>query len=320
MDSMWWFPWKYIAIGGAGFGLILLKRHFSGAKCHSKAQMTGKTVIVTGANTGIGKETAKELAKRGATVILACRDVVAGEEAAKDIRRNVKEGKLTVRHLDLASFESIRAFVEQVEEDVPEVHVLVNNAAVYQCGYQTTKDGLEMQMGVNHFGHFLLTNLLKDKLAASAPSRVIILSSGLHKLGKIEFDNLNSERYYSKKEAYRNTKLANSLFARELAKRWVDLKVFVYALHPGMARTNLGRHVPFPRILKVLLYPIAWLLVKSPWEACQTVVYCAVAEELEGVTGKYYGDCKEEPWPEIAMEPGTAKRLWEVSKKVTKLV
>ena len=319
MDSMWWFPWKYIAIGGAGVGILLLKRRFGGAKCTAKALMNGKTVIVTGANTGIGKETATELAKRGARVILACRNLEAAESAAKYIRKSTKNEDVVVRELDLASFVSIREFARQIEEDKERVDVLINNAGVYQCPYQKTSDGLEMQMGVNHFGHFLLTNLLLDRLTASAPSRVVVVSSGLHKLGKIVFDNLNSERYYDKRAAYRNSKLANNLFAIELARRVEDKKIGVYTLHPGMARTDLGRHIPLPRILKVILYPLAWLFTKSPWEACQTVVYCAIAQELEGISGKYYGNCKEEPWPTVNMELGTAKRLWEVSEKITQL-
>lgn len=319
MDSMWWVPWKYLVIGSAGLGILLLKRRFGGAKCASKALMNGKTVIITGANTGIGKATASDLAKRGAKVVLACRNLPAAEQAVKDIRRCTKNGELIIQEIDLASFASIREFVRRIEEDDIKVDVLINNAGLFQCPYQKTADGLELQMGVNYFGHFLLTNLLIDNLAASSSSRVVFVSSGLHQLGKIEFDNLNSERFYNKKAAYKNSKLATNLFARELANRVKDKGINVYTLHPGMARTDLARYVPIPRIVKVLLYPMAWLLFKSPWEACQTVVYCSVAEEIENETGKYYGNCQEEEWPTVNLESGTAKRLWEVSEKVTLL-
>lgn len=310
--------WKWVA-AGAGIAILVVKFRMAGPRYRGKEQLDGKTVIVTGANTGIGLATAYELAKRHARVILACRDSERAEKAVTYIRSGVKSADVLAMPLDLASFASINDFAKAVLKSEKNIDILVNNAGVFQCPFSHTADGLEMQMGVNHMGHFLLTNLLLDRLKASAPSRVVVVSSGLSKLGHINFENLNSEKDYDKKKAYQNSKLANNLFARELAKRTQGSGISVHCLHPGMARTELGRHVPFPKVLKLILYPLYWLLVRSAWQASQTVLYCALNADLEGQTGKYYGNCKEEPWPENAQDDEAAARLWTISEKITRL-
>uniref|UniRef100_A0A672HBH3 Si:dkey-73n8.3 n=1 Tax=Salarias fasciatus TaxID=181472 RepID=A0A672HBH3_SALFA len=205
-------------------------------KWSSDVRLDGKTAIVTGGNTGIGKETAKDLAARGARVILACRDMVKGEHAAKDIMREVKGAKVVARQLDLADTKSICQFAENIYNTL---HYLINNAGVAICPYSKTVDGFETQFGVNHLGHFFLTFLLLDLLKHSAPSRVINLSSAAHALGRIQFDDLGGEKNYHPVKAYAQSKLANVLFTRELAKRtegeacscllrglWKDMRVF----------------------------------------------------------------------------------------------
>lgn len=311
--------WKWVAVGVTGIGIFIIKRYMAGGVFRSRALMIGKTVIVTGANCGIGKATAAELAKRRARVILACRDLDKANAAVKDIRSQTDQGELIVKKLDLASFRSIREFTAQVIKEEPRIDVLINNAGVYGCPFSRTENELEMQMGVNHFGHFLLTDLLLDKLKSSAPSRVVVVSSGLHKYGKIDFENFNCEEGYNGEDVYKNSKLANNLFARELTRRLEGTGVSVYCLRPGMVRSNLGRHVQMPLVVRVLGYFLGWLLVKSPYEGCQTVLHCAIAEELEGVSGNFYGDCKEEQWSSVSLDDDKAKKLWEVSERLTKL-
>ncbi|XP_046545256.1 retinol dehydrogenase 14-like [Haliotis rubra] len=315
---MAWF-WVVIA-GGVSVSLLVLRRIANRAKvCPSKAMMTGKTVVITGANCGIGKATASELAKRNARVILACRDVGKATKAVNEIRRRTQSGELVVKHLDLASIDSIQMFADNLRKEEQRLDVLINNAGVFQCPYTKTEDGFEMQMGVNHIGHFLLTNLLTDMLKKSAPSRVVVVTSSLHKRGTINFDDLQSEKAYNKAKSYANSKLANSLFSRELTRQLCGSNVSVYCVHPGMVMTNISRHV-VPRFIKTLLTPLAFLLgARTNFEGCQTVLYCSIADEVAKETGKYYGNCKVEPWPQVATDDGVAKKLWEVSEKLTKL-
>ena len=252
-------------------------------------------------------------------MILACRDSEKARQAEIEIRSVTTNGDLIRKHVDLASFASIREFAADILKSEPRIDVLINNAGLFQCPFSHTQDGLEMQMGVNHFGHFLLTNLLLDRLKSSAPSRIVIVSSGLHKYAKLDFTNINSEKGYDKKLAYNNSKLANNYFARELAQRLEGTGVSVYCMHPGIVWTNLGRYKPIPLLLKPIVYPFAKIFVKTPWQGCQTVMFCACAEELEGVSGKYYGNCEEKAWTQISLDDEAARKMWDVSLSLTKL-
>ncbi|XP_006868362.1 PREDICTED: retinol dehydrogenase 13 [Chrysochloris asiatica] len=309
-------------LGTAVGGAVLLKDYVGGGVCPSKATIPGKTVIVTGANTGIGKHTALELAKRGGNIILACRDMEKCEAAAKDIRGETLNHRVSARHLDLSSLKSIREFAKKIIAEEERVDILVNNAAVMRCPHWSTEDGFEMQFGVNYLGHFLLTNLLLDKLKASAPSRIINLSSLAHVVGHIDFDDLNWEqKKYDTKAAYCQSKLAVVLFTKELSRRLQGTGVTANALHPGVARTELGRHTAMHKssLSSVTLGPIFWLLVKSPQLAAQPSTYLAVAKELEGVSGKYFSGLKEQtPAPE-AEDEAVARRLWDESARLVGL-
>uniref|UniRef100_A0A2C9JXN2 Retinol dehydrogenase 14 n=2 Tax=Biomphalaria TaxID=6525 RepID=A0A2C9JXN2_BIOGL len=187
------------------------------------------------------------------------------------------------------------------------------------CPKMLTEDGLEMQLGVNHFGHFLLTNLLLDKLKASAPSRIIIVSSLAHTRGTINFDDLNSAKAYSKRGAYEQSKLANLLHQRELVKRLEGTGVTVNSLHPGVVDTELGRHLPFTKSLfsSIVLWPIKFILMKTPVQGAQTTIRLAVDPTLESVTGKYFSDCQEKVPAEQALDDNAAKRLWAISEAWT---
>lgn len=302
----------------AGTGLVFLIRRFLRRKlpamCKNSNKLDGKTVVITGANTGIGKEVAKELARRNARVIMACRDIQRGERAAEDIQKEVCQGQIVVRKLDLASFNSIRDFAKDVTLAEDKINILINNAGVFGPPFSLTEDGYETTFAVNHLGHFLLTNLLLEKLAASAPARIIIVSSKLYERAKMNFNNINSEEEYKGIAAYAQSKLANMLFSFELSKR-LPKGITVNSLHPGFVATDLPRHM-LGSSLKQLLYPIfAFLFMRTPLQGAQTVVHLATSSDVEGVSGKYFGDCKEEKIKEHALDEKSALRLWQLSEK-----
>ncbi|XP_078505331.1 retinol dehydrogenase 13 isoform X1 [Lissotriton helveticus] len=309
-------------VGTAIGGTIILKDYIGGGACTSKAEIKGKTVIITGANTGIGKETALELAKRGGKIILACRDMNKCEEAAKEIRGKTLSHNVFAKHLDLASMKSVSEFAQKINEEEPHVDILINNAAIMRCPYWKTDDGFEMQFGVNHLGHFLLTNLLLEKLKNSGHSRIINVSSLAHIAGEIDFDDLNWEKKkYDTKAAYCQSKLANVLFTKELARRLEGTRVTANSLHPGVAATELGRHTGMHKstFSSTALGPLFWVLVKSPKQAAQPTIYLAVAEEMEGISGKYFDGLKEKQPAAKAEDDQTARMLWEKSAELVHL-
>ncbi|KAK3774917.1 hypothetical protein RRG08_007274 [Elysia crispata] len=306
----------WLVIFAVPVGLVLLREWSNGGFYRGKERITGKTVIITGANTGIGKETAEDLARRGGRLILACRDVTKGNNAVQEIIRETGNNNVFCWELDLSSFKSIRKFAEKFNESEPRLDILINNAGIMMCPRMLSKDGLEMQLGVNHFGHFLLTNLLLDKLKSSSPSRIVILSSIAHLHGSINFDDLNSEKSYGRIAAYGQSKLANILHALELAKRLKGTGVTANSLHPGAVDTELARH-SVTGIFRLLLTPLYSVFVKSPLQGAQTSIRLAVDPALETVSGKYFSDCKETKTSAAAQDVAAAKRLWEVSEKTT---
>ncbi|CAN9507899.1 unnamed protein product [Ophioblennius macclurei] len=283
--------------------------------------MRGKTVIVTGANSGIGKALAGELLKLHARVIMACRDLRSAEEAAREMRSEAgqEQGEVVIKHLDLASLASVRRFCEEIQKEESKIDVLINNAGIYQCPYTKTEDGFEMQLGVNHLGHFLLTHLLLDLLKTSAPSRIVVVSSKLYKYGHINFDDLNSETKYDKAFCYSQSKLANLLFTLELAKQLQGSGVTVNALTPGIVRTRLGRHVQIPFLAKPLFNLASMVFFKSPLEGAQTPLYLACSPEVEGVSGKCFANCEEEELMAKAVDEQAAKKLWDMSRRMVGL-
>lgn len=214
-----------------------------GGQYKKNTRIDGKVVVITGANTGIGKETAIDLAKRGGKIYIACRNKERGEEALKQIKETSESENVHFLQLDLASMESIRQFSKRFHELETQLHILINNAGVMAIPKSQTKDGFEMQIGTNHMGHFLLTNLMLDLLKQSAPSRIINLSSLFHWYGRINKEDLNSEKSYWRWLAYGQSKLANILFTRELAKRLEGSGVTANSCHPGAVNTELMRDV-----------------------------------------------------------------------------
>merc|ERR1712002_525683 len=224
--------------------LFLFRLWMQGPKVRSTARLDGKTVVITGANTGIGKVTAMDLSKRGAKVVILCRDTEKGETAAAEIRDATK-GEVIVHKLDLADLASVRECAEQLGNSLEKIDILINNAGIMACPEMRTQEGFEMQIGTNHFGHFLLTNLLLPLIKRASPgARIVNVSSLAHEQGQIYWDDINFEKTpYSAIKAYAQSKLANILFTKELARRGEGSGVTVYALHPGVINTALSRHV-----------------------------------------------------------------------------
>lgn len=281
----------FAALFGVAFLAVVYRWFIQGRSFRKSTRLDGKVVIITGANTGIGKETAVDLARRGAKVYMACRSVERGEEAVQEVINRSRSASVYFRQLDLASLKSVRSFAETFLAEERRLDILINNAGIMACPNYLTEDGFEMQIGVNHMGHFLLTNLLLELVKKSAPSRIVNVSSIAHLYGKINKEDLNSEKSYSPIPAYNQSKLANVLFTRELARRLKDTGVSTYSLHPGVINTELGRHLGDSicglctiKIIK----PLAWIFHKTPKAGAQTTITCAVDPDLEHITGEYF--------------------------------
>lgn len=272
--------------------------------------MRGKTCLVTGANSGIGRETVAGLAAQGARVLMACRHRGRAEGAIEEIRRNVPGADLELVLADLSRLSSVRALVEDIGRRTDRLDVLVSNAGVFSMRRRETEDALEQTFAVNHLAPFALVSGLLDLLRASAPSRVVVVASAAHRRGTIDFADLQGERRYGGWRAYAQSKLANVLFAAELARRLPPTEVTANSLHPGVVAT------------KLLLRGIVPDWLARPWtitpeEGARTPLYVATAPGLEGVTGRYFDDCSPaEPSPE-ARDEEVAARLWAISEQLT---
>lgn len=272
--------------------------------------MTGRTVLITGASAGIGKATASELAARGARVALLCRDAKKAGAARAEILARTPSARVDIVELDLRSLASVRACARAVLDAYPRIDVLLNNAGVFPPILRLTADGFEEQVGVNHLGHFLLTNLLLERLLASAPARVVTVSSMMHAGGKIDFASFRSPATYNSFTAYRQSKLANILFANELARRTAGRGVTSNSLHPGGVATEIARDANF--FMRVGMR----LVGASPEKGARTSIQLAADPALEGVTGKYFVSGKEKAPDALALDESLAKRLWDESAKL----
>lgn len=295
-------------------------------RCSSGKMQTGRVFIVTGANSGLGKETARMLASRNARVIMACRDMAAAYLAVEDIRRTTAQGELIPMQLDLASLESVYTFAREVLQDFPQIHVLINNAGLSMPDEKQpmTEDGIEMHFGVNHLGHFFLTNLLLERLKISAPSRVVNVSSLLHRHGIIDFNHLSTGPDPTQVSgrlppAYCNSKLCNIYHAMELGKRVGTDDVEVYTLCPGWCYSGLMRHYHFPWYKYLTVLPIAFLFMRSANKGAQCIVHCAVEENLSKNYGSFgfYRNCRPFISP-MVFDPETAIKLWDYSENLIK--
>ncbi|CAB3388868.1 Hypothetical predicted protein [Cloeon dipterum] len=267
--------------------MVAVKAWYQGTMrmCRSTRRLDGKVVIVTGSNTGIGKETARDLARRGARVYLACRDLSRGKAARSGIIESTGNHNVEVLKLDLGSLASVRQFVQEFLSKEKQLDVLVNNAAATGLENKLSKDGLQQEMQINHFGPFLLTVLLLDVLKKTRSSRIVTVSSLAHKYGTIDFANLNCEKAFpGGAKLYSNAKLANVLFANELARKLEGTGVTSNSLHPGVVKTEIGRRIPLPIVLHKLLGYVTAFFFKNEYEGAQTSIHLAVSEEVEGIT------------------------------------
>lgn len=284
---------------------------------------TNLTVIVTGGASGIGLETARVLALRKAHVIIAARNVEAANEAKQLILNDQPNARIDVLKLDLCSIKSVRAFADSFKALNLPLNILINNAGIMFCPYQLSEDGIELQFATNHLGHFLLTNLLLEKMKETAKStgvegRIVNLSSiaHLHTYSEgILFENLNDEKSYSDKKAYGQSKLANVLHANELSRRLQaeGANITVNSVHPGLIMTNLFKYSAVLFKLLKLVTPLLW---KNVPQGAATTCYVALHPNLKGVSGKYYHDCNEWQPSKFATDEKLAKKLWDFSNKL----
>ena len=282
------------------------------------SELEGKVVAITGANAGIGKETAVALAGMGATVIMTSRDPVRGADALAEVRERSASTTVDLMPLDLAAFESIQACAAGLLDRYDRLDVLVANAGLVMSKRTETVEGFETTFGVNHLGHFYLTSLLFDRLRTGDPSRVVVVSSAAHKMVRrgLDFDDLQCTRRYRAFDAYSRSKLANVYFTRELARRLADSGSTANAAHPGYVASHFARDGDL--YLEPLIKLGAKLFAISPEEGARTSVYLASSPEVEGVTGGYYAKCRPASTSTVAQDDIAARRLWDASEALIK--
>lgn len=285
---------------------------------------TGRIAVVTGANTGLGYQITRLLAGIGMKVIMACRDRKKADVARNLILREHPDASLEIMHIDLSKLSSVREFAGNYKNKYVSLDLLINNAGIMIPPYNKTVDGFESQMGVNYFSHFLLTGLLFETIERTKESRIVTLASNAHKSGKINFEDLNWDRGYSRLKAYGQSKLACLIFAIELDRRIkkAGYGTLSVAAHPGISVTELVRNVP--AILMMISKPLTAILTHSPEKGAMPILYAALADDVKG--GEYFGPQGIAEWTgkpgrakttSLAKDESIAKRLWEVSERLT---
>ncbi|TKS78564.1 Retinol dehydrogenase 14 [Collichthys lucidus] len=286
------------------------KRRF----CTDLTRLDGKTVLITGGNSGVGKDSAIALAMRGARVIIACRHVDKAEKAVREIKLRSRSLNVLHMELDLANLRSVREFCKSFLQTEKRLDILINNAAMPSV-LDWTDDGFSMCFGVNHLGHFLLTNLLLPRLKECAPSRVVTLTCSTYKYQKLNFQDLNYNLlpFFT----YCRSKLANIYFSQELARITEGKGVTSYAVHPGFVQSGWTCHYSF--LFRMLMQVIMWMFFVPCEIGAQTVIYCAVSDEAAKHSGGYFVDCRPATLRPFARDAGVAKKLWEASERLVKL-
>jgi len=280
--------------------------------------MQGKACMVTGANSGIGKATALGLAQVGANVVMVARDRARGEVAQNEVKAKSGNNSVDLLVADLSSQQSIRQLVENFKQHYKQLYVLINNAGVFMLTRRETVDGLEITFAVNYLAPFLLTNLLLDVLKASAPARIVNVSSEAHENGYIKMDDLQAKKNYRPFRAYGQSKLALVMFTYELARRLQGTGVTANCLHPGFVATNIGQSGVVPVARPVAKFVLSFLGI-SPEEGAKTSIYLATSTDVEDVTGKYFVKSVIRRSAPISYDESLQRQLWEESAKLVKL-
>jgi retinol dehydrogenase 12 len=281
----------------------------------TSGHMQGRVCLITGATSGIGLESARALARTGATVVLSGRDKGRGEAALTEVRRTVPDAKLDLMLADLTSLDSVRQLARDFQARYSRLDVLLNNAGLIIDRRKVTGDGFEATFATNHLAHFLLTHLLMERLQASGPARVVNVSSEAHRVGSVDFlDDVQAERGYSGMRVYGHSKLANILFTRSLKRRLEGTKVTTNSLHPGAVRTGFGLNSE--GIFKYLV-KLAGPFMLSAEGGARTSVFLASSPEVEGVSGKYFIKSKVAKESRDAQNDTAAEKLWEKSAELT---
>jgi len=278
--------------------------------------MIGKTCLVTGANSGIGLEIARGLAARGARVLMVARDADRGEAARVEVAESTGNDSVELLLCDLSSQRQVRELAAEVLDRCGELHLLVNNAGLTLGERTLTEDGIETTFAVNHLAPFLLTELLRERLVASAPARVVTVASDAHRGSKIDFDDPSGERKFSAWGAYGQSKLANILFTTELAQRLEGTGVTATCLHPGVVRTGFGRQGP--AFIRFFL-KIGGLFLLTPERGADTAVWLASSSDVDGASGGYYEKRRIATSSRAARDSESARRLWRLSERLTGL-
>ncbi len=272
-------------------------------------ELKNKTAIITGSTSGIGRITAMAIAREGAQLVLPVRDIEKGEALKKEIKIETGNRSVEVMPGDLASMSSIRQFATEFEKKYSKLHLLINNAGLWEAKRKESDDGIEMNFAVNHLAPFLMTNLLLDTIKKSAPARIVSVASTAHKYGKMRFNDLEGKKSWGSMQSYAQSKLANILFTRRLAKELEGSGVTANCLHPGVVNTQLFNKLPG------FIQRISSLFMITPEKGAQTSIYLATSAEVENITGEYFDKKKIAKTTAHARDMQVADTLWEVSKE-----
>ncbi len=273
--------------------------------------LDGRVCIITGASSGIGEVAATEIARKGATLGLICRDEKRGKHTVDAIKQETGNDKVTLHLADLKSQKQVRRVAKDCLKQYPVIHILINNAGVIAKKRSITEDGIEEVFAVNHLSHFLLTNLLLERLKASAPARIINVASEAYMMGKLDFNDIDTKkRRFISFLTYGNSKLATILFTNELARQLEGVGVTANCLHPGIVATRFGSELSLPeKSVGFLMLP----LLRGPQKGAATTIYLATSPQVENITGTYFQNCKPNKLHSKAKNKEVEQRLWEVS-------